>query len=446
MNAAGLAQRARAAHLQGDTSELTNIAEQTLADLKGADKQGVDKLELVNLSIALRDAGKFAHADRVAEATLRRNSDYPYAWYELAISRLLQGRHADALIAVDELMRRHPNDVRGMVLAAQLAALVGDSARAKAEIVKLRVLSPTHPDHGVLSDFVDYVAEFPRERSLYLCRKLELSTRFIGTKEIARRATEALDSDRGFSFIRVGDGEGAFAWLSDADESGYANLYAHNREDRARVWFDGQIELEASGFLGLALTLRETIARADILGIPYSTWVSHEYKIGSMTGLSALTNMLRLCHEPDVSVGHALSRQDAHFALDQDGHLKQLLIGTGTVGLIGCHPELPAFMRKVFGVTDIEFHKIPGERIFVEKIGAEAAEGVHFPVRFYEIMAALTDRNLAGRLYLVAGGILGKFYCDKIKRQGGVALDIGSVVDRWIGVATRPGFQQTKNV
>lgn len=39
--------------------------------------------------------------------------------------------------------------------------------------------------------------------------------------------------------------------------------------------------------------------------------------------------------------------------------------------------------------------------------------------------------DLRGRVFLIAAGLLGKHYCNIIKLQGGIALDIGSVLDSW---------------
>ncbi len=60
-------------------------------------------------------------------------------------------------------------------------------------------------------------------------------------------------------------------------------------------------------------------------------------------------------------------------------------------------------------------------------------------------MTAL-DRPLNGKLFLVAGGILGKFYCGRIKGSGGVAIDVGSLVDMWMGAETRPGMSQANKL
>jgi hypothetical protein len=41
-------------------------------------------------------------------------------------------------------------------------------------------------------------------------------------------------------------------------------------------------------------------------------------------------------------------------------------------------------------------------------------------------------------VFLVAAGILGASYCNRIKQLGGIAINIGSVADVWAGVVTRP--------
>ena len=43
-----------------------------------------------------------------------------------------------------------------------------------------------------------------------------------------------------------------------------------------------------------------------------------------------------------------------------------------------------------------------------------------------------------GMLYLVGGGLYGKLYCQLIQSQGGIALDLGSLFDAWLGLPSRP--------
>ena len=48
-----------------------------------------------------------------------------------------------------------------------------------------------------------------------------------------------------------------------------------------------------------------------------------------------------------------------------------------------------------------------------------------------------------GMLYLVGGGLYGKLYCQLIRSQGGVALDLGSLFDAWLGIPSRPNVYRS---
>ena len=47
----------------------------------------------------------------------------------------------------------------------------------------------------------------------------------------------------------------------------------------------------------------------------------------------------------------------------------------------------------------------------------------------------------SGTTFLVGVGVLGKVYCDRIKGKGGVAIDIGSILDSWAMVPSRTPFE-----
>jgi hypothetical protein len=62
----------------------------------------------------------------------------------------------------------------------------------------------------------------------------------------------------------------------------------------------------------------------------------------------------------------------------------------------------------------------------------------HYPHVYNDILANLLESDLTGELFLVGAGPLGKAYCQKIKKRGGVAIDVGAVFDSWINFHTRP--------
>ena len=62
------------------------------------------------------------------------------------------------------------------------------------------------------------------------------------------------------------------------------------------------------------------------------------------------------------------------------------------------------------------------------------------PDDYVEQLEAFLHRKLVdfpGMLFLVGAGLFGKLYCAEIKRQGGIALDLGSLLDAWAGVGSR---------
>jgi hypothetical protein len=50
---------------------------------------------------------------------------------------------------------------------------------------------------------------------------------------------------------------------------------------------------------------------------------------------------------------------------------------------------------------------------------------------------AQLDADLSGRMVIVGAGYAGKVIVHEAKKRGAVALDLGSVLDYWIGASTR---------
>jgi hypothetical protein len=61
----------------------------------------------------------------------------------------------------------------------------------------------------------------------------------------------------------------------------------------------------------------------------------------------------------------------------------------------------------------------------------------HYPALFNLIPKWLDEQPAKGNVFLVGAGGLGKVYCNWIKQRGGVAIDMGSILDGWAGLITR---------
>jgi hypothetical protein len=77
---------------------------------------------------------------------------------------------------------------------------------------------------------------------------------------------------------------------------------------------------------------------------------------------------------------------------------------------------------------------VPGEAAHTD--GSEVAVR-HYPDGLERALAELKLSSVAGTLVLVGAGLLGKVVCGETRRQGGIAIDVGSLFDAWAGLHTR---------
>jgi hypothetical protein len=98
----------------------------------------------------------------------------------------------------------------------------------------------------------------------------------------------------------------------------------------------------------------------------------------------------------------------------------------------------------LYGVGEIVWIAVPPEMKFSDLPAADkevmVREQPHLGIRFDAILNDELPRLLAdapGLVVLVGAGILGKIYCHRIKQLGGIAIDVGSMMDVWAGLKTR---------
>lgn len=225
--------------------------------------------------------------------------------------------------------------------------------------------------------------------------------------------------------------------LDNADEANYQALYDRNRDELVQMWFGPSFDWRSGNFFKVAQTLPMVIAGASMVGIPYESWIRHEYSISSLRGVPSLVNVYR--HMARVSISKKICSQHIHLDLYNDGYLLPLIRAADNVRVISCLPEVAERLKDRLELSSVILYLIPPEQGSKHILGQNGCEGNHFPEVFDFIRSKLTG-EVAGQVFLVAAGILGKFYCETIKAYGGIALDVGSLVDGWVGRETRPGY------
>jgi hypothetical protein len=119
-----------------------------------------------------------------------------------------------------------------------------------------------------------------------------------------------------------------------------------------------------------------------------------------------------------------------HFDWSRSGFLADLVLNEPRIGLISRHEELAKLIGRLG--TNVEFYAIPARYS-----RGEPNWTPHYPDRLQQILDSM-EVAFEGQVFLVGAGICGKVYCDEIALRGGIAIDIGSVCDSWLGLASRP--------
>ncbi|WP_293103905.1 tetratricopeptide repeat protein [Moorena sp. SIO3I6] len=252
------------------------------------------------------------------------------------------------------------------------------------------------------------------------------------------------------SLIRLGDGEGTFL---DYDET-FKDFQERDRDVAKKCWW-GDVNLSGYDCKNLSDNLKISIKNADILGIPeyYLFFIflssnSIEKQLleknngGGCRGLTAIINTLidpKFYQEQD---SYQLSHQTLtscyiHQDLEVWGLYRLILNHLTECSVISCHEGISEVLMEKYGVTVKRLYQIPSESNYSQLFNYKDQENYHhYPYYFQKISSELTV-SYPGEVFLVAAGFLGKIYCNSIKNLGGIALDVGSIVDYWLNYSTR---------
>jgi hypothetical protein len=239
----------------------------------------------------------------------------------------------------------------------------------------------------------------------------------VNLRTVVELATVALRERQGFSLVRIGDGEGPI--LS------WPQFQRPDLTERImEVWF-GAAKLTASDFERFNEGLRRAVLSADVLGLPTKFQVARAPGYGMVfDGIDYYG--LHRASQPFADSG-------VHWYLQWSGAIPYLLRDLDIVHVIGCRDIGPQ-IADALGLRSVRMYLVRGESRF-----PGAVTQPHWPDGYTEIMGQLEAID-PGSVFLVGAGMLGKIYCDRIKAKGGIALDIGSILDSWAHVPSRERY------
>lgn len=280
-------------------------------------------------------------------------------------------------------------------------------------------------------------AAFPRDAVIEVAAAREAGAMWLDTARIVTFLKAAIDERRPASFVRIGDGEARFfAYCDPASRALVSGDEARMLGDIPfQNWFSLHVaDAPHADVMMLGAESLAAYQEADILGVPSAARLAVDNAhFGYLAFIESLFASFRTS-----GIDNCFADSMAHLEIHKTAPFyRDILAGLDFVGVISPHPGLAERLARACGVLAWAEYLIAGESRLPP--GALRRDGVpHFPERFRELRHELRVPH-RGAVFLVAAGLPGKIYCQWLKRLGAIAIDVGSVVDAWMGFDTRPG-------
>jgi hypothetical protein len=252
---------------------------------------------------------------------------------------------------------------------------------------------------------------------------------------------DRLATGNGFSFIRLGDGESS-CLPYEPHLSGFAQ---QDTAERERMWWGA--ELEAPDRVRFSRQISAAIWNADSVGIPTVARILRDVRLSENDELESgrVGRGLRAVLYAFENIEHLPLRRSV-LPLFTSCHLHQdilrwnlypeLFEASREIVLISCHPGLAEIVEQRFGARVAASIIVPPRHASMPLFRGGAETSRFLPETVEDVAEQLGELP-RGRLVLVGAGYLGKRLIDLAKARGGVALDLGSMLDHWAGVNTR---------
>lgn len=259
--------------------------------------------------------------------------------------------------------------------------------------------------------------------------------------QLGERLLADVRARRAFSLLRLGDGEGNLLFW-DAQRDACPVLAALAMERILRLMFGRRMPARGHWDRVSALVV-EAVHNASYAGLPtpkqtftnldaLAAAQAQDFDLRGVSGVVAVWDWLApraaaWLGDPERVV------VNWHVHSSLLAFVPALVREAGNVSLITCYPQLLERVQHEYGVGQGESFLIPAQAGNIRG----TPEDTHYPDVFEALVARIGARARAGELFLVGAGILGKSYCELVRRAGGMAIDMGSMLDVWMGIGVR---------
>lgn len=389
------------------------------------------EIPALNISIYLRHEGRYHEALTILERIRAQNPLSDLAHYQAALNAAMIGDLSRAVQLGRRALQIQPSNVEYRSLLARALSIAGQPDAAR----RLMLTShETNPDHRSLferiSQFVDYCEAHPLQRARDTLDQLVDDGLYLEVDAVRRHVLEAVGQGRPFSFVRLGDGEGAWLSFNDYDEGRYAALYRGHRIEFLRDWFGTDRLIHSEDFFRFSINLQTGFSSHDLVGIPPKARFDQEQGFLSTRGIASSVNVYRLLDKMAGSASKRFTSNSMNLTLHDTSFYRDLVATGRPFGIITSQAGLADMLRAKGATVDHAFI-VPGDSRNFSHGGHSDEPVCQYPHFLNEADAQISAENQDGRIWLVAAGYVGKRYIQTIRDRGGVAIDLGSLADFW---------------
>lgn len=426
---------------------------------------------LIHLGVQLRDRGALDDARTCFDNAIAVEPDHLHARLEAAATAEKLGDNSEVQRHLIQAIHHHPRASEPRSVLAALYRRLSRTAEARAILsfepsdelahlvmferalvawsgdrdAKELLLIATGSDSTIAS-FGRYLNEGVMHKRIapdiltpashiYLQAHADDDKLLLAQHAVRRSIVDAVIERRPFSFIRLGDGEGALLSYLDTQEALipveralHNNLLGREIWD---TWLGRPISREdVADLASLQTALTEAVRDADIVGVPRLADAARGISYIEYHGCLRAHQFVRSIRT------RGLTTVQMNVLLHQSGAYYELLSGLASISLITCHPGLAAAFEQFKPGLRVRTYLIPTQAGNQLVFGYCSHDKPHFPDVFNQMYEDLMIPD-AGHVVLVAAGVFGKIYCNIIKQRGGIGLDIGAMADAFAGFNTR---------
>ncbi len=267
--------------------------------------------------------------------------------------------------------------------------------------------------------------QFDRDAVLRTLGQRQASAAWLDAPHLLDRLAAAVAQRQPFSLVVLSE---AHARLVT-----YGSLRAHLILGEAEmsavvnsVWlgaFGSRIETDGAACASsMGRAMLGAVAEADVIAVPDMAHLAtaHEH-------FGFLAEMLRIAARDTVLHAGLSVLGELHELIP---FLRPLLADQPFLGVVGPYPDLAERLARFSQIDRTATYPVPAA-LDRQDIAPSLRGRGHYPALFEQTLATLAV-PFPGALFLVAAGTLGLAYCGRIRQLGGIAIDVDSLVGRWM--------------